>query len=218
MARPAKDWRPAIAEAALAAFTARGYRQTQVADVARRLRIAVGTIYTQVAGKQALFDLAMRRALDLPLAGDEAAVQLLRRELTGGAHYPLLTAALARRRPVQAKAEIAGILGELYDLLAARRRLISLLDRCAWELPELAELYATRVKGGYIADLTAYVARRTHQGILAAPAPPEATARAAMEAVVWMAMHRHNDAMPPTIDEATARTSVVAMLTRGLLR
>jgi AcrR family transcriptional regulator len=218
MARPAKDWRPEIAEAALAAFTARGYRQTQVADVARRLRIAVGTIYTQVEGKQALFNLAMCRALESPLAGSVDAAELLRRDLAGGSRHPSLARALARRRPADPKAEVTGIIGELYDLLAARRRLIKLLDRCAWDMPELAELYATRVKGKYITDLTRYVARRMREGAFAAPAKPEATARAAMEAVVWMAMHRHNDAMPPAIDEATARASVVALVAKGLLR
>jgi AcrR family transcriptional regulator len=218
MARPAKDWRPEIAEAALAAFTARGYRQTQVADVARRLKIAVGTIYTQVEGKQALFNLAMCRALESPLAGGVDAAELLRRDLAGGSRHPVLTRALPRRRPADPRAEVTGIVGELYDLLAARRKLIKLLDRCAWDMPELAELYATRVKGKYIADLTRYVARRMREGAFASPAAAEATARAAMEAVVWMAMHRHNDAMPPTIDEATARASVVALVVKGLLR
>jgi AcrR family transcriptional regulator len=218
MARPARDWRPEIAEGALAAFTARGYRQTQVADVARRLGIAVGTIYTQVEGKQGLFNLAMRLALGQPLAGSDDAAALLRRDLAGGSRHPLLTRALARRRPADPKAEVTGIVGELYDLLAARRRLIKLLDRCAWDMPELAELYATRVKGKYIADLTLYVARRMRDGVFASPAAAEATARAAMEAVVWMAMHRHNDAMPPAVDEATARASVVALVAQGLMR
>jgi hypothetical protein len=109
------------------------------------------------------------------------------------------------------------VLGELYDNVAARHRLIKLLDRCAWEMPELAELYARQVRGRYIADLTAYIARRAGEGAVRA-AHPAATTRGAFEAIVWMAMHRHNDRQPPPVDEATAREAIVTMVAGGLLR
>ena len=199
---------PAIAEAALAAFTSYGFRQTQMADVARRLSMSAGNLYLYVEGKEALFELAMRCALDeelaqerLPFAGlgRRRRAAFFRERIVGAAQWPVLRAALAGR------GELADVLGELFDAMAKRRRLIWLLDRCAWEIAELRGAFADEVKRAYIADLTRYVANN-----FAAEAAA-AQARAVMEMVVWMAAHRHRDAMPPAVDEAAARSTTIAL-------
>ena len=52
-----------VAAAALGAFCDGGYRLTQIAHVAERLGVSVGTIYRYVDSKEALFHLAMLQAL-----------------------------------------------------------------------------------------------------------------------------------------------------------
>ena len=53
MARPARvDRREQIADAALTAFSEKGFRLTQVSDVARLAGIAPGTIYLFAKGKE----------------------------------------------------------------------------------------------------------------------------------------------------------------------
>src|SRR5918911_541542 len=52
-----------LAESAVKVFTARGYRRAQMADVAREMGVAPGTLYLYVESKEALFDLAVRHAL-----------------------------------------------------------------------------------------------------------------------------------------------------------
>jgi AcrR family transcriptional regulator len=54
----------ALAEAALHQFSQRGYRLTQVADVANELGLSPGTVYGSVTSTEALFDLAVRVAFD----------------------------------------------------------------------------------------------------------------------------------------------------------
>src|SRR5215813_2441807 len=51
-----------LLEAATAVFLEQGYRRTQIADVAERLGVAKGSIYTYVESKEALFDFALRHA------------------------------------------------------------------------------------------------------------------------------------------------------------
>src|SRR5262245_60177315 len=51
-----------LLEAATAVFLEQGYRRTQIADVALRMGVAKGTIYTYVESKEALFDCALRHA------------------------------------------------------------------------------------------------------------------------------------------------------------
>ena len=48
--------------AATVVFIERGYRRAQMADVARELGVAKGTLYLYVEGKAALFDAALRYA------------------------------------------------------------------------------------------------------------------------------------------------------------
>lgn len=207
-----------IGDAALRAFTAAGYRLTQMADVAATLDIAMGTLYREVAGKDALFELALRRALNLPIAASRplegsspsALALLVESELTRRARWPELTR--ARRGRKLTPASVEAVLGELYDQCARDRGIIRLLDRCAVELPTLAEPFARVLKARYIAELTRWIEHGTAGG----PAWAAATARAAMEAVVWMALHRPGDILPPAIDEATGRGAVVALIGRGL--
>ena len=47
-------------EAALGVFCRQGYDRSQVADVAKVMGVAPGTIYLYVEGKEALFDLTIR--------------------------------------------------------------------------------------------------------------------------------------------------------------
>ena len=60
-----------LIDAATAVFLEQGYRRTQVADVAARMGLAKGSVYTYVESKEALFDYVLRHAdhsdrIDLP--------------------------------------------------------------------------------------------------------------------------------------------------------
>jgi AcrR family transcriptional regulator len=51
-----------LIEVATQTFVARGYRLTQMSDVAEALGVAKGTLYGYVESKEALFDAAVRLA------------------------------------------------------------------------------------------------------------------------------------------------------------
>ena len=63
MARSIPDDRLArLVECATQVFITQGYRRTQMADVAKALGVAKGTLYLYVESKEALFDLVVRSA------------------------------------------------------------------------------------------------------------------------------------------------------------
>src|SRR5687768_9905900 len=63
MARPIPPHRfRQLVEVATQTFISRGYRLTQMADVASALGVAKGTVYGYVESKEALFDAAVRYA------------------------------------------------------------------------------------------------------------------------------------------------------------
>src|SRR5262245_56044415 len=95
-----------LIEAATAVFLEQGYRRTQIADVASRVGLSKGSVYTYVESKEALFDQVLQHAdrLDriglpasLPVATPPpgATIERLRRRLAEEGALPALSAALA---------------------------------------------------------------------------------------------------------------------------
>lgn len=217
-----------LIEAAVAVFTERGYRRTQMADVARALGVAPGTLYLYVSSKEALFDLVIRRAFvdgtpetieafPLPTPSPGATLAHLRERMESEATLPTLRASLRRRSAGDARAELTAILRELYALVARWRRGIRMLDRSALDWPELATLYATDVRQRMIGDLGDYLRRGGRNGRLRPLVHPEIAARLLIESVAWFAMHRHGDPQPPAVTDEDAIETIIAVALDGLL-
>jgi AcrR family transcriptional regulator len=147
----------AVVAAAARVFITHGYRRTQVQDVADVLGLAKGTLYGYAQGKEALFAAAVRYAdghealpalADLPVptpASGEIAT-LVAGRLGGEIADMRLVQALTDPLPDDApaserRAELAGIVTDLYVRLARHRIAIKLVDRCSPEVPDLAEVW-----------------------------------------------------------------------------
>jgi len=221
----------AIAAAALAVFTRDGFAAAQVADIAREAGLSVGTLYLYADSKQALFELAVRAAapeadavrdvdlatLPLRARGMEATAALLDDAVRQRARWPVLKAALRVTTPRDLDSEIAAIVGELFDLMSRGRAMIWLLDRCAWELPWLRDIFVERMRGPYFGDLARYVRRRGKIRHFGGGKYPAAMSRAVVEMVAWMAMHRARDPGGVQFDEAAARRACIAIACGGVL-
>lgn len=215
-----------ILRAAAEVFSERGFRRTQMADVARRLGVSAGALYGYVAGKDALFDLALRRAfgeavspaaLPAPAPGAGELALHVRECMRRRLRTPGLVEAAASPAPADIAGELEALLGELYDALARNAAAIRLIERSAVDRPDLAELYFGRGRGGLVERWRRYLERRVGEGRLR-PLPDAAiAARLVLETVAWFAWHRLGDPVPQPMDPALARETVVAVLSRGLL-
>ena len=206
-----------IAQAALAAFQSGGYRLTQIVHVSERLGVSVGSIYRYVESKEALFHIAALESLDrlpdtLPLPvkvrGLEETVAVISEMAAADPLWPTLRGVVGRPPSADPKAEAREIAGELFDVMRARAGFINLLDRCAQDIPELAEFFDARIRRRLMADLVTWVVRR---GLAAdgGRADAEALARGAMEAVAWLAKNRPGDRTAGAISDAQARAAAV---------
>jgi AcrR family transcriptional regulator len=214
-----------IADAALAAFGRGGFRLTQMADVARLCRMSPGALYGYVESKEALFYLAMLRglreldpAMALPVrAGSETdALKLLERAAASRLHWPLLSAALKRPRAADFADEARGIAGELFDLVLHDRGLIWLLSACSKDLPELAEFHNRRIRGRYLEDLIAWTKKRAAAGQLRPEAATPAAARAVLEMITWMAIHRLHEPIPMNVSDEESRATAADLAAAAL--
>ena len=230
MARTVPDDRLArLVECATQVFIEQGYRRTQMADVAKALGVAKGTLYLYVESKDALFDLVARCADDahpfeklpaLPIRTPKpaATVKYIRERLAKQQVPAALTAALATKRVADPRAELEGIVRDLYDALARNRRGIKLLDRSAPEYPELAALWFEGARGGLVGVLAQYLEDRSRRKLLRPVSNAAVAARLLIETVIFWAVHRHWDPHPQPMDEAVAKETVVRFLVNALAK
>jgi len=213
---------------AIKVFTTRGYRRTQMADVAREMGVSPGTLYNYVESKEALFHLLIERAfhkghsvppanLPLPTPPPEATLQLLRERLATEATFPRLDAALARQRVTNVRAELEGVVRELYSLVAGNYHASALIERSALDWPELAAVWFGELRRSILQRLTQYLERRIERGHFR-PVPDAPTAaRLILEVVAWFAWHRHEDVFSQ-IDDKLAEETTVHFVVSTLLR
>jgi AcrR family transcriptional regulator len=218
-----KDRFHELIAAATAVFLDQGYRRTQIADVAARLGVAKGSIYTYVESKEALFDCALRYAdhaesielperLPVPTPLPGATLAMVEERVADEGALPALAAALARARVSDVDAEFEAILAEVYDALAQRRTAIKLLDRCAADYPELAKHWYRAGREGTLSLLTRYLDDRARRGRLRRFEDGAVAARILLETLVFWAVHRHWDPSPQAVDEDSAKRTVLAFL------
>ncbi|PKR87435.1 TetR/AcrR family transcriptional regulator [Pleomorphomonas diazotrophica] len=208
MRRKDPDRLATLADAALAVFTERGYRLTQVADIAAAAGVSAGSIYNYAEGKDALLKLAVLRAagrlseVTPPLAapGLDGVVALIDAILTPVTlDWPVLTPA-GRDPALPFRATLSAIVDETFAFLAARYRLIWLLDRLSLEMDAVRDIHVLGAKTRFLRQLTAFLALHIQDD----EAAVAAVARGILEVIVWFAMHRHRDRLFPALGDEKA--------------
>jgi AcrR family transcriptional regulator len=216
--------------AATETFVARGYRLTQIADIAAALGVAKGTIYGYVESKEALFDAAVRfadgqlavpatSALPLPTPAPGSTIGYVRDRLVGESRDLAVVAALARpSAPDDVAAELEEIVRDLYRRMVRHRRALKLVDRCAVDHPELAAVWFDEGRWGQVALIAAYLERRSAEGRLRAVPSLPITARMVLETIALWAIHMPWDPSPRPFADADVENAVVAMLVHALAK
>ena len=217
-----------LIDSAIKVFTTRGYRRTQMADVAREMGVSPGALYTYVESKEALFHLLIEHAfrkssavppvkLPVPTPAPEATLQLLRERLASEATFPRLDTALTRQRATNVRAELEGVVRELYSLVAGNYHASALIERSALDWPELAAVWFGELRRDILQRLTQYLERRIERGHLRAVPDAPTAARLILEVIAWFAWHRHEDAFSQ-IDDKLAEETTVHFVVSALLR
>jgi AcrR family transcriptional regulator len=213
-----------LIDVATKTFVARGYRLTQMSDIADGLGIAKGTIYGYVESKEALFDAAVRfadgqtegpapSALPLATPAPGSTVAYIRERLAAETRELALAAALTRRPASKdGAAELERIVRDLYRRMARNRRALKLVDRCALDHPELAAVWFEEGRWGQVALLCSYLEQRMAKGHLRAVPSVPIAARMVLETIAFWAIHMPWDPSPRPFADADVENAVVDML------
>ena len=224
--RPPRERLLAVATEAGREFRRLGYRGTRTADVAAKAGMSSGSIFTYVESKEALFHLVFLHGFDylteslpnLPLAtpapGETLALieQNLRNVPT-----PKMRAALREDRPSDVTAELRGIVEERYSMLERLWPVLSVIERCAAEMPDLEAYYFQRTRTAYFARLTEYLEKRAAGGYFRPLPEPAITARLITESVTWFAWKRREGRDSGTYDDDAVRETLFQFVCSALL-
>ena len=210
-----------LRDAALAVFAAKGLRRARMADVARAMGVSTGSLYNYVESKEALFHwlvglgvgdapVGTPATLPIPTPPPGATEARLRARLAEATRLPALAAALARRRVGDARAELLGIVSELYARIEETRGPGAAIERSAIDQPELFALYFQGARRALFASLARYVVKRTKSGHFEGVGDPVVAARFIVESVAWFGRHRFSDPDPGLLpDPETVRDEVL---------
>jgi AcrR family transcriptional regulator len=218
-----------LVEVATGVFIAQGYRRAQMEEVASELGVAKGTLYGYVESKAALFDLALRCAdgreaapsvssLPVPTPAPGSTVEAVRARLVAETEHLELVAALGRVEHHDAASELGSIVQDLYVRMKRNRFGIKLVDRCAADQPELAEVWFGQGRWGQHALLVAYLEQRIAKGLLRRVPNTQVAARAMLESIAFWAVHRHWDPSPQAVDEKDVEATLVELVLHGLAK
>lgn len=230
--RSAHERFPEVIGAAVRVFARDGYRSAHVSDVAREAGLSEAAIYRYVDSKEGLFVLAIRHALLLePLpAGDDPAgafpltapslgemIRQAREFVAEAIPFGSLAEAMSVTEPDDPAVEFESIMRELFSLEEQTSQAADMIERSARELPELADLINTGLRGPVLEALTAYLDSRAKTGRLRVTPDTAATARLVLETLTWFARHRLSDPYGAAIPSRLAADTAVDALLHALV-
>ncbi len=183
--------RQAILAAALEEFSSRGFEATRLDDVAKRAKIAKGTIYLYFRDKESLFQELIRDML-APIVGT---IQTL-----GAVDVPL--AVLADRLADM-------FVREVYE--TPRREIIRLMITEGRRFPKIAEFYYREVLSHVIAAMRAILRRAAERGEVPVALVdfPQILVAPGLVAIVWNGLF---DRFEPLDVRAMMKTHVELLL------
>jgi AcrR family transcriptional regulator len=215
-----------VADAAVTVFTRKGFRQAGISDVSAELGLSHGALYTYVGSKQALLYLALLRAVrpdaigSLPLpvtaSSPDEIVELLESWLIGQAPPPHIDHS-GKPDTRLAETELGAIIDALYGFIERNYRALNLIEKCAADLPELAQWFFVRRRRAALEQIGDFLRKRIEAGELRPVPDIPAAARYVNETIAWFAMHRHGDPDSAMLDDDACRATVRHLLLAAFL-
>jgi len=225
--RPA-DRVSSLIDAAVRVFSLKGFRRAQMADIAHEMGVSPGSLYNYVESKAALFYLVIDQGFSQPSPVEPqslpvrtpppgAIAKRIAERFRKDAGIPALSAALKRPRAEDPSAELEAIVREFYANVRRTAFVTTMLERSALDLPELAELFYGRMRGGFVSRLASLIESRMETGQFRRVRHPAVAARLIIETVTWFARNRRGDPASQDITDEAAEETTVELLVNSLV-
>jgi AcrR family transcriptional regulator len=185
---------PDIVVAAVSVFSRKGYRLTQMEEIAEEAGVSKATLYYYFTSKIHLFQYVLQNAGNDTFPPPDASspkseqefLRMLKKRLKEGAELPAVAGFLSTG-PADSgfEAELAEVLNEIWDINERNRTQIIILEKSFFEFPELAEVYDKYARGRILKQIEEYLQVRMRQGAIKPLQSVRATARFLLESLAW---------------------------------
>lgn len=214
-----------LVAAATDVFIARGYRRTQMSDVAEAVGVAKGTLYGYVESKDALLALCLLHAdpsvpmaqpAELPVATwpKGRIAEVLKQATNSQSMGVALASALELERAAEPRAEFDAVVREFYDTLYRNRWAIKLIEKCT-DHPEVRNVWQSEGREAPRFTWARYLESRIAAGQVRTFPDVALAARMIIEVCTTWAVHIHWDPMPQRFDSDIARETAISLLVRS---
>lgn len=212
---------PDIISAAVSVFSRKGYRLTQMEEIAEKAQVSKATLYYYFASKIQLFQYVLQFTGDERQAPpqdvevtEQEFLQMLKRRLKESTRLATIARCL-QGEAGGVEDELAGIVEELWDMNEKNRVQIIMLERSSYEFRELAEVYDKYARKQVLQQIEEYLSTRMRQGLIRELNSVHATARFIVESLAWFGFKQP---APPRqlFKKEEALPDLVSILVSGL--
>ena len=219
---------PDIVSAAVTVFSRRGFRLTQMDEIAREANVSKATLYYYFKNKNHLFQYILENVEiedgenlpapeTVPSLSEEELLQSLKDRLKEGSRVRAIDRFLRKRTgDIDLEGELTEILGQMMDILEKNRIPIVILEKSAYEFPELAEVYDKYARRQALRQFEKYLTSRVQLGVVRPLNSAALTARLILESLAWFGFKQPRVTSLPLYPKAEILPDFVALLFHGL--
>lgn len=217
-----------IIRAAIDVFSRKGFRLTQMEEIAKEAGVAKGTLYNYFNGKVHLFHYVLENGMPdesaLPVspsaafpANEHELLRLIEQGLKEGSRLKSIDKFLAREAgDIDVANELGEILEEWWDTVERNRVQVIILEKSASEFPELAEVFDKYARKQVLGQLERYLASRIRLGAVRPLNSVPATVRFILESVAWFGWRQFAIGIAPPHSKSEALPDLISIIARGL--
>ena len=224
-----EDRIPNIIRAAARVFSRRGYRLTQMEEIAKEADVSKATLYYYFKGKIDLFYYLLENGApedgtivpppeDSPRLSEGELLEILKERLKSVSRLKSIDTFLKDESgEIDLEAEMGQIFAELWEMLESNRVQIVILEKSAFEFPELAQTYDEYARQRVMRQLEEYLESRIRLGAIRPLASVAVTVRLTIESLAFFGWKQFGDMYSPVrYARSEALPELVTIFSNGL--
>lgn len=214
-----------LIEAATAVFRRKGFKHTQMSDIAAEMKCSTGTLYNYIDSKEALFEHAVVAGFTQALPESEtlplgfprpAAVEVIKRQAGQIAEGSALNLANQRDGAENPAEEVTRVVTAFFLFLSDYHPVLDMIETSQLDYPDVATAYLDARRNFVFDPWMRWVMRRQKECLFRQDIDPVWTTRYLIEILAWAAWKARDDGDP--YDEDKARDAIVNLALSSLLR
>ena len=217
-----------IVRAAASVFSRKGYRLTQMEEIAKKANVSKATLYYYFKSKIHLFYYLLENGVpedgasvpppeDLPRVSESDMLQLLQKRLKKRSHLKSIERFLkSESEKINLEQELMEILGEMWELQERHRIQIVVLEKSSHEFPELANVYDKYARREVLRQMERYLESRIRLDVVRPLPSIPAIARMIIESLSWFAWKQLGDRIPKHFARSETLPEMVLIFANGL--